>query len=293
MAPDNPGWGYRRVHGELAGLGYRVAPSTVWQILKDPGIDPAPRRSRHPGGPGRPGGRSWTPAKTILAADFFQVDTVFLRRLYVLFFIEHGTRQVHLVGITAHPTGERVTQQARNPLMNLDDRVDGFKFLIRDRDAKFTAAFDAGFTAVGARIIKTRCGRANAHAERWARTARAEVTRPDADRRAEAPSHGPGPVRRALQRASPAPSPGPAPASRCRDHSGRHRRSHYTGDTASQGPRRADQRVRAGGMKITGRFRKLQASGHGPSSGTPQAARQASQGCRRFRRMGAAAAAAQ
>jgi hypothetical protein len=121
----------------------------VWQILKDAGIDPAPRRSR----------QTWRAfldahTKTIPAAGFFHVDTVFLRRLYVLFFIEHGTRQVHLVGITAHPTGERVTQQARNRLMNLDDRVDGFKFLIRDRDAKFTAAFDAVFTAVGARIIK-------------------------------------------------------------------------------------------------------------------------------------------
>ncbi len=189
-------------------------------------------------------------AKTILAADFSM--SVFLRRLYVLFFIEHGTWQVHLVGITAHPTGERVTQQARNLLMNLDDRVDGFKFLIHDRDAKFTAAFDAVFTAVGARIIKTpvRAG------ERLCRTLGAHSTgrghRPDADRRAEAPSHGPGPVRRALQRASPSPSPEPAPASRCRNHSGRHRRSHCTGDTASQGPRRADQRVRAGGMKITG-----------------------------------------
>jgi len=82
-------------------------------------------------------------AKTILAADFSM--SVFLRRLYVLFFIEHGTWQVHLVGITAHPTGERVTQQARNLLMNLDDRVDGFEFLIHGRDAKFTAAFDAVF----------------------------------------------------------------------------------------------------------------------------------------------------
>jgi len=100
MARDNPGWGYRRIHGELAALGYKLAPSTVWQILKDAGIDPAPRRSR----------QNWrafleTQAKTILAADFFHVDTVFLRRLYVLFFIEHGTRRVHLAGITAHPTG--------------------------------------------------------------------------------------------------------------------------------------------------------------------------------------------
>jgi len=100
MAKDNPSWGYRRIHGELAGLGHKLAPSTVWRILKDTGIDPAPQRS----------GQSWgafleAQAKTILAADFFHVDTVFLRRLYVLFVIEHGTRRVHLVGITAHPTG--------------------------------------------------------------------------------------------------------------------------------------------------------------------------------------------
>ncbi len=189
-------------------------------------------------------------AKTILAADFSM--SVFLRRLYVLFFIEHGTWQVHLVGITAHPTGERVTQQARNLLMNLDDRVDGFKFLIHDRDAKFTAAFDAVFTAVGARIIKTpvRAG------ERSCRTLGAHSTG-----RGHRPMLIAGPRHLhmvldqyavQLRRASPAPSPEPATASRCRDHSGRHRRSHYTGDTASQGPRRADQRVRAGDMKITG-----------------------------------------
>jgi len=150
MARDNPGWGYRRIHGELAGLGYKLAPSTVWRILKDAGIDPAPTRS----------GQSWrafldAQAKTILAVDFFHVDTVLLRRLHVLFFIEHGTRRVHLAGITAHPTGEWVTQQARNLLMNLGDHADGLKFLIRDRDAKFTAAFDAALTAADMRIIKT------------------------------------------------------------------------------------------------------------------------------------------
>jgi putative transposase len=95
MAHDNPRWGYRRIHGELAGLGNQLAPSTVWQILRDAGIDPAPTRS----------GQTWqtfldAQAKTILATDFFHVDTVFLRRLHVLFFIEHGTRRVHLAGIS-------------------------------------------------------------------------------------------------------------------------------------------------------------------------------------------------
>jgi transposase InsO family protein len=143
----------------------------VWQILKDAGIDPAPRRS----------GQTWrafldAQAKTILAVDFFHVDTVFLKRLYVLFFVEHGSRRVHLAGITAHPAGEWVAQQARNLLMNLDDQAEGLKFLIRDRDTKFTAAFDAVFTAAAVRIIRTpvRAPRANAIAERWISSARRE-----------------------------------------------------------------------------------------------------------------------
>jgi putative transposase len=139
------------------------------RILKDAGIDPAPARS----------GQSWRAflearAKTILATGFFRVDTVLLRRLYVLFFIEHGTRRVRLAGITAHPAGERVTQQARNLLMNLGDHADGFRFLIRDRGAKFTGAFDA--VLAGVRIIRTpvRAPRANAVAERWIAGARRE-----------------------------------------------------------------------------------------------------------------------
>ncbi len=171
MAQDNPAWGYRRIHGELTGLGYKLAPSTVWKILKDAGIDPAPRRD----------GQTWRAflvgqAKTILTTDFFHVDTVLLRRLYMLFFIEHGTRRVHLAGITAHPAGAWVTQQARNLLMDLEGQADGLKFLIRDRDTKFTAAFDAVFNATGVRIIQTpvQAPRANAIAERWIASARHE-----------------------------------------------------------------------------------------------------------------------
>jgi len=169
MARDNPAWGYRRIRGELTGMGYKVAPSTVWKILKDAGIDPAPRRA----------GQTWraflaAQAKTILAADFFHVDTVFLRRLHVLFFIEHGTRRAHLAGVTAHHTSAWVTQQARHLLVDLKDQPDGLKFLIRDRDTKFTAAFDTVFTAIGVRIIQipVMAPRANAIAERWIASAR-------------------------------------------------------------------------------------------------------------------------
>jgi hypothetical protein len=154
MARDNPGRGCRRVRGERTGPGHKLAPSAGWQILQDAGVDPAPRRP----------GQAWrafldAQAKTILAAGFFHAGTVLLRRLYGLFFIEHGTRRGHLAGITAHPAGQRVTRQARNLLMNLEDHADGVKFLIRDRDATFTAAFEAVCTAAGPRSSRHRCGR--------------------------------------------------------------------------------------------------------------------------------------
>jgi transposase InsO family protein len=171
MARENPTWGYRRIQGELFGLGQQVAASTVWQILKAAGLDPTPRRS----------GPTWpqfltAQAHAILAVDFAHVDTVFLRRLYILVVIEHGRRRVHLGGITAHPTGAWVARQARNLLMDLGDRAEQLRFLIRDRDSKFTATFDAVFTGADIRIIRTpvRPPRANAIAERWIGTLRRE-----------------------------------------------------------------------------------------------------------------------
>jgi putative transposase len=171
LARENPRWGYRRIQGELIGLGHQVAASTVWTILKSAGFDPAPRRS----------GPTWrqflaAQAHAILAIDFAHVDTVLLRRLYVLVVIEHDRRHVHLAGITAHPTGAWVTQQARNLLMDLEEQAGRFRFLIRDRDSKFTTAFDAVFTGADIRIIRTpiRAPRANAIAERFIGTLRRE-----------------------------------------------------------------------------------------------------------------------
>ena len=158
--------------GELAKLGVTVAPSTVWEILHAAGIDPAPRRS----------GPTWrqflnSQAAGILAVDFLHVDTVLLKRLYVLVFIEHGTRRMHLGGITANPTGEWAVQQARNLAMRLDARFEEFTFLIRDRGSNFTAAFDAVFEASGIRILPTavRVPRMNAICERLVGTLRREV----------------------------------------------------------------------------------------------------------------------
>jgi putative transposase len=172
IATDNPAWGHRRVQGELVKLGHPIAASTVWQILHDAGIDPAPRRT----------GPTWkqfltAQARGILAADFVHVDTVFLRRIYALIVIEHGTRRVHLAGITAYPDGAWTTQAARNLVMDLDQCAPSIKFLIRDRAGQFTGSFDAVFRAEGIRILLSppQAPRANAICERMIGTLRREV----------------------------------------------------------------------------------------------------------------------
>jgi putative transposase len=171
LARENPGWGYRRIQGELVGLGAKLAASTVWTILKDAGIEPAPKRSE----------TSWAEflrqqAASILECDFLTVDTLFLKRFYVLFFIELATRRVWLAGITTCPDGVWVTQQARNLLMELDDEDVRPRFLVRDRDRKFARDFDEVFRSEGIRVIKApvRAPKARAHAERWVGSVRRE-----------------------------------------------------------------------------------------------------------------------
>jgi transposase len=172
MATDNPTWGHRRVQGELVKLGHPIAASTVWQILHAAGIDPASRRS----------GPTWkqfltAQARGILAVDFVHVDTVLLRRLYALIVIEHGTRRVHLAGITANPDGAWTAQAARSFLMDLGQRVASVKFLLRDRAGQFTGSFDAVFQAEAIRILASppQAPRANAICERMIGTLRREL----------------------------------------------------------------------------------------------------------------------
>jgi putative transposase len=169
FARENPRWGYPRIAGELLKLGLRVSPSTIRRILLAAGSGPAPRRT----------GLSWRQflrqqAASMLACDFFTVETISLRRFYVLFFIELESRRVHLAGCTTHPTGAWVTQQARN--LSFTGRFERMRFLIHDRDSKFSRAFDEVFRSEGIQVIHTpiRAPQANAYAERFVRTIRAE-----------------------------------------------------------------------------------------------------------------------
>jgi len=172
LARENPGWGYRRIHGELAGLGVKVAASTVWEILKANGIDPAPRRT----------GPTWSQflrsqAEAILACDFFTAGLPDGTQAHVLAVIEHATRRIRILGVTLHPTGEWTTQQARNLIMDLGGQAERMKFMIRDRGPDFTAAFDAVLAGAGIRTIlcNVRTPRMNAIAERWTGGCRREL----------------------------------------------------------------------------------------------------------------------
>jgi putative transposase len=171
LAAENPSWGYKRIHGELKGLGFTLSPSTVWNILRRHGIEPVPGRAR----------LSWREflrqqAAGIVECDFFTVDTLWLRRYYVFFFIELERRRVHIAGITAHPNGVWVTQQAHRLLTTLSSEGRQPRILIHDRDVKLTKAFDVLCRSEGISVIRTPVAapKAKAHAERRVGSVRRE-----------------------------------------------------------------------------------------------------------------------
>jgi putative transposase len=172
LARENPRWGYVRIQGELRKLGIRIGATTIRRVLRANGLGPSPRRC----------GPTWSQflraqAEGILASDFFTVETLRLKTLHVLFFIELHTRRVHVAGVTAHPDSAWVTQQARNlAIWGPEERLASARFLIHDRDAKYSGPFDEVFRTEGVEVIRTpiRAPRANAFAERWVRTVRTE-----------------------------------------------------------------------------------------------------------------------
>jgi transposase InsO family protein len=172
LARENPSWGYRRIHGELAALGVKVAASTAWEILKEHGIPPAPERQS----------TTWAAflrgqADALLACDFFETRTLTGARLYVFAVIEHATRRIRILGATAHPTAQWVVQLGRNLVMDLEDAGSRARFLIRDRDSKFTPAFDAVLADAGLDVVTSgiRMPRMNSIMERWIQTCRREL----------------------------------------------------------------------------------------------------------------------
>jgi putative transposase len=201
LARENPRWGYQRIAGEINGLGVKVSATTIRKILREAGIGPAGGRSK----------LSWRAflrqqAHSMLAVDLFTVETISLQRLYVLFFVELGSRRVHLAGCTANPTGAWVTQQARQLAWTLQEQPSSFPFLIRDRDAKFTRSFDAVFASEGIQVVKTpvRAPKANAIAERFVGTAR-RMPRLASDPERPPPRARATRLRRSLQRPQAAP----------------------------------------------------------------------------------------
>ncbi|MEZ0091138.1 integrase core domain-containing protein [Streptacidiphilus sp. EB129] len=172
LVRENPSWGYRRIHGELATLGIKIAASTVWEILKTEGIDPTPDRRA----------TTWadflhSQANALLACDFIETVTLTGKRQYILAVIEHATRRVRVLGTTAHPTAAWVTQTAKNLAMDLEDAGATVKYLIRDRDAKFPALFDQVLSDAGVETVLSgvRVPRMNSIMERWVRSLRREL----------------------------------------------------------------------------------------------------------------------